>query len=54
MAGRAVAADLAGVLSGALTIRRLELSLASPPLSYVSPARRHSRPLVARLGFLLE
>jgi hypothetical protein len=54
MAGHAVTADVAGLLALALKVGRLEIAVTSPPLSYLSSARRHWLPISFRLGFLIE
>jgi len=54
LAGESVGVDVGGQLSLALTVARVELSLQSPPLSYVSPSRRHTLPLSIRLGLLFD
>jgi hypothetical protein len=54
LAGESVGVDVGAQLSLALTVARVELSLESPPLSYVSPSRRHTLPVSLRLGLLFD
>jgi hypothetical protein len=46
--------DVAGLLSIVLDVARVELTVDSPPLSYVSKARWHALPVAVRLGLLLD
>jgi hypothetical protein len=54
IAGRALAADIAGRAGVALEVGRLDLVVDSPPLSYVSTARWHPVPVTVRLGMRLD
>jgi hypothetical protein len=54
LAGRALAVDVAGRAGVVLEFGRLELSVDSPPLSYVSTARWHALPITIRLGVRIE
>jgi len=47
-------ADVSGLAAAGVIVGRLELSIASPPLSYVSRDRWHALPISARLGFLFR
>ncbi|HMF41424.1 MAG TPA: hypothetical protein VKQ32_12050 [Polyangia bacterium] len=47
-------ADVAGAAAAGVIVGRLELSAASPPLSYVSRDRWHALPISVRLGFLFH
>ncbi|HEY7371240.1 MAG TPA: hypothetical protein VIF57_03610 [Polyangia bacterium] len=51
---RTIRADVAGALAIGVIVGRLELSIASPPLSYVSRDRWHALPISARLGLLFH
>ena len=53
-ADRAVAVDVAGRVGIALELRRLELEVDSPPLSYVSQSRWDALPITVRLGLRTE
>jgi hypothetical protein len=46
--------DVAGLAAIGIVVGRLELSIASPPLSYVSVDRWHGLPFSARLGLLFR
>jgi hypothetical protein len=51
---QSIHADVAGLAAAGIILGRLELSVASPPLSYVSRDRWHGLPLSARLGLLFR
>jgi len=52
--GQTIRGDVAGVAATGVIVGRLELSIASPPLSYVSRARWHALPISLRLGLLFH
>jgi hypothetical protein len=52
--GRSIGVDVAGFAALGLIIGRVELSVESPPLSYVSRDRWHALPIPLRLGLLLD
>jgi hypothetical protein len=52
--GQSYGVDVAGVAALGLIIGRLELSVESPPLSYVSRDRWHAIPVPMRLGLLFD
>jgi hypothetical protein len=52
--GQAFGADVAGTAAVGLIIGKLEISVESPPLSYVSRDRWHALPLPVRLGLLFD
>jgi hypothetical protein len=54
LAGQALAVDVAARAGVVLEVGRLELAVDSPPISYVSAARRHPLPLTVRLGVQLN
>jgi hypothetical protein len=51
---RAFAVDVAARAGMALDLNKLEISVDSPPLSYVAQSRWHTLPFSARLGFRFE
>jgi hypothetical protein len=54
LAGSAVGADVAARAGVVLDLGRLELSVDSPPLSYVEQSRWHALPFTMRLGLMLD
>jgi hypothetical protein len=52
--GSAFGADVAGKLSVALDLARVEIAVDSPALSYVSSSRWYGLPLTLRLGVLVD
>ncbi len=54
LAGRPVAADVAAVAALGFDFGRLELSVMSPPLSYISRDRWHTLPIAFRLGLFFD
>jgi hypothetical protein len=54
IADRVLAADVAARAGLALDLGRVELSVQSPPLSYVSQSRWHALPITARLGLSFD
>jgi hypothetical protein len=54
LAGESLAADVAGLLAAGVIVGVLEVSVASPPLSYVSTERWHALPVSVRLGLLFH
>jgi hypothetical protein len=52
--GDGFAADVAGRVGVAVAFGKVELSVDSPPLSYVSRERWHTLPITVRLGLLFE
>jgi hypothetical protein len=52
--GHSFGADVAGRLSVALDLARVEIAVDSPPLSYVSTARWYGLPPTIRLGVLVD
>jgi hypothetical protein len=51
---RTLRADVAGFAAIGVIVGRLELAIASPPLSYVSRDRWHALPISVRLGLLFH
>jgi hypothetical protein len=51
---RSIHVDVAGFAAVGVIVGRLELSIASPPLSYVSRGRWHARPIAVQLGLLFN
>jgi hypothetical protein len=54
LAGRTLGADVAGVAAAGLIVGKLELSVESPPLSYVSRDRWYAHPVSVRLGLVFH
>jgi hypothetical protein len=54
LAGHSLAADVAGLLALSFDLGRLELSIESPPLSYVSRARWHGLPFSVLMGLFFD
>lgn len=52
--GRSFGADVAGKLSVAIDLARVEIAVDSPSLSYVSSSRWYGLPLTLRLGILVD
>jgi hypothetical protein len=46
--------DVAGLAALGVIIGKLEVSVESPPLSYVSRDRWHALPIALRLGLLVD
>jgi hypothetical protein len=51
---QSIGADVAGLAAAGVIVGRLEMSIASPPLSYVSRDRWHALPVSVRLGLLFN
>jgi hypothetical protein len=54
LAGRSLGVDVAGVVAAGLIVGRLELSVESPPLSYVARERWYPHPVSVRLGLVFH
>ncbi len=54
LAGKANGVDVAARVGVVLDIGRVEVSIDSPPLSYVEQSRWHALPLTARIGLMFD